>query len=74
MRDKKPVNIKNSSKIPKTEITEYIAGAQFPMTKSELIDYASQQNPPSVVLQALTELPMRLYHDELDVNHALNNT
>lgn len=44
-------------------VVDFLEGIQYPCSKEEIIDYATRQRAPTMVVDALRRLPEEQYYD-----------
>ena len=56
-RDNGSVTHASGNHIPSDELKKYIAGANFPANKNDLVEHALERNAPSRIVDFLRQLP-----------------
>ncbi len=54
------------------DVERYVRNANYPADKSDLMDYARQQNAPDDVVRALDRLPEQRFNSAMDVTRSMS--
>ena len=53
------------------EIQSYLGGVDYPMNRQQLIDHARNQGAPKEVIDLLSKMEDKQFHDPTDVSHSI---